>query len=63
MNVITDPTIEFEWIAIEMFESLCGGREQFLWFLKVVLWFEGTFLIVGMFDFLVFYVRNEEDYS
>ena len=24
--MITDPAIEFEWIAIEMSESLCGGK-------------------------------------
>ena len=26
VNMITDPAIEFEWIAIEMSESLCGGK-------------------------------------
>ena len=26
VNMIKDPAIEFEWIAIEMSESLCGGK-------------------------------------
>ena len=26
VNMITDPAIEFEWIAIEMSESLCGWK-------------------------------------
>ena len=63
-NRFTDPAIEFEWIAIEMSEVCAVEREQFLWFLKLdLLWFEGIYLFFGTFDFFVFDVGNEEDYS
>ena len=54
-SVITYTAIEFEWIAIEMSEVCAVESEQFLWFLKLdLLWFEGIYLILGTFDFLVF---------
>ena len=38
------PAIEFEWIAIEMSESLCGGKGAVSVILKLnLLWFEGIF--------------------
>ena len=46
-----DPAIEFEWIAIEMSESLCGGKGAVSWFALDLLWFEGIYLIFGTFDF------------
>ena len=52
----TDPAIEFEWIAIEMSESLCGGKGAVSVILKLdLLWFEGIYLIFGTFDFFVFW--------
>ena len=54
----TDPAIEFEWIAIEMSESLCGGKGAVSVILKLdlkALWFEGIYLIFGTFDFFVFW--------
>ena len=63
-NTITDPAIEFEWIAIEVFESLRGGKGAVSVILKLdLLWFEGIYLIFGTFDFCVFDVGNEEDCS
>ena len=60
----TDPAIEFEWIAIEMSESLCGGKGAVSVILKLdLLWFEGIYLIFGKFDSLFFDVGNEEDCS
>ena len=50
----TDPAIEFEWIAIEMSESLCGGKGAVSVILKLDLWFEGIYLIFGTFNFFVF---------
>ena len=45
-------------------KSVQWKGEQFLVILKLdLLWFEGIFLIFGMFDFLFFDVRNEEDFS
>ena len=41
VNMITDPAIEFEWIAIEMSESLRGGKEAVSVILEkglVVIW-------------------------
>ena len=56
VNMITDPAIEFEWIAIEMSESLCGGKGAVSVILKLdLLWFEGIYLIFGTFDFFVFW--------
>ena len=55
MNTITDPAIEFEWIAIEVFESLRGGKGAVSVILKLdLLWFEGIYLIFGTFHFFVF---------
>ena len=52
---ITTSPFEFEWIAIEMSESLCGGKGAVSVILKLdLLWFEGIYLIFGTFDFLVF---------
>ena len=47
-----DPAIEFEWIAIEMSESLCGGKSVVSVILKL------AHLISLFFD-----VGNEEDCS
>ena len=56
VNMITDPAIEIEWIAIEMSESLCGGKGAVSVILKLdLLWFEGIYLIFGTFDFFVFW--------
>ena len=56
VNMITDPAIEFEWIAIEMSESLCGGKGAVSVILNLdLLWFEGIYLIFGTFDFFVFW--------
>ena len=47
--------IEFEWIAIEVFESLRGGKGAVSVILKLdLLWFEGIYLYFGTFDFFVF---------
>ena len=54
--MITYPAIEFEWIAIEVFESLRGGKGAVSVILKLdLLWFEGIYLIFGTFDFFVFW--------
>ena len=54
--MITYPAIEFEWIAIEMSESLRGGKGAVFVILKLdLLWFEGIYLIFGTFDFFVFW--------
>ena len=54
--MITDPAIEFEWIAIEMSESLCGGKGAVSVILKLdLLWFEGIYLIFGTCDFFGFW--------
>ena len=56
VNMITYPAIEFEWIAIEMSESLCGGKGAVSVILKLdLLWFEGIYLIFGTCDFFVFW--------
>ena len=56
VNMITYPAIEFEWIAIEVFESLRGGKGAVSVILKLdLLWFEGSYLIFGTFDFFVFW--------
>ena len=55
VNMITDPAIEFEWIAIEMSASLCGGKGAVSVILKLYLWFEGIYLIFGICDFFVFW--------
>ena len=56
VNMITDPAIELEWIAIEMSESLCGGKGAVSVILKLdLLWFEGIYLIFGTFDIFVFW--------
>ena len=56
VNMITYPTIEFEWIAIEVFESLRGGKGAVSVILKLdLLWFEGIYLIFGTYDFFVFW--------
>ena len=61
VNMITDPTIEFEWIAIEMSESLCGGKGAVSVILKLdLLWFEGIYLIFGNLISLFFDVDNED---
>ena len=53
--MITYPAIEFEWIAIEVFESQRGGKGAVSVILKLdLLWFEGIYLIFGTFDFFVF---------
>ena len=47
--------IEFEWIAIEVFDSLRGGKGAVSVILKLdLLWFEVIYLIFGTFDFFVF---------
>ena len=53
--MITYTAIEFEWIAIEVFESLHGGKGAGSVILKLDLWFEGIYLIFGTFDFFVFW--------
>ena len=54
--MITDPAIEFEWIAIDMSESLCGGKGAVSVIFKLdLLLFEGIYLIFGRFDFLDFW--------
>ena len=55
VNMITDPAIEFEWIAIEVFESLRGGKGAVSVILKLdLLWFEGIYLIFWQIPFLCF---------
>ena len=62
--MITYPAIEFEWIAIEVFENLHGGKGAGSVILKLdLLWFEGIYLIFGTFKFFFFEVGNEEDCS
>ena len=56
VNMITDPAIEFEWIAIEMSESLCGGKGAVSVILEkglVVIWRHLSQF--GTFDFFVFW--------
>ena len=53
--MITYPAIEFEWIAIEVFESLHGGKGAGSDLKLDLLWFEGIYLIFGTFDFFVFW--------
>ena len=55
VNMITDPAFEFEWIAIEMSESLRGGKGAVSVILKLdLLWFEGIYLTLGTFDIFAF---------
>ena len=64
MNIITYPAIEFEWIAIEVFESLRSGKGAVSVILKLdLLWFEGIYLILAHSISLFFDVSNEEDCS
>ena len=54
--MITYTAIDFEWIAIEVFESLHGGKgADSVILILDLLWFEGIYLILGTFDFFVFW--------
>ena len=56
--MITDPAIEFEWIAIEMSESLCGGKGAVCDFeIGLVIWRRFSFLALSISVF--FGVGNE----
>ena len=61
--MITYPAIEFEWIAIEVFESLRGGKGAVSVILEkglVVIW---RHLFLALSISLFFDVGNEEDCS
>ena len=64
VNMITDPAIEFEWIAIEKSESLCGGKGAVSVILKLdLLWLKAFISFLALSISLFFDVGNEEDCS